>query len=382
MTTRNAPRDRLLAIVDPRLAAAAYAIVLIVALLAPFDGYTPNDAVWAVDGGLAFQGKGIARSAVPPVKLYESLVHAGGLSVEVWAESAAIEQVGPARLVSYSLTTSVRNFTLGQRWGDLVVRLRTTETDVNGLRGSLVVEGVFDTPGARHIVLTYDGTEERVYVDGELRKHSRRLRGSFHNWDPEHLLVFGNEASALRPWRGRLGLVALYDRALAPHEVAANHRALSTPDAPRATEGLLALYRFTPRQGRVADESGLSPALDVEIPAFVQPFRPLFHTDREYLQGRLVEAEAREIVLNLLIFVPLGFLVGLAALSSGVGVSVAAAVTLATGLLLSLGVESLQYFLVSRYSELGDVMLNGLGTLVGLLLAFVAQPARALATRS
>lgn len=66
------------------------------------------------------------------------------------------------------------------------------------------------------------------------------------------------------------------------------------------------------------------------------------------------------------------------ALAWGARAATVAMVTLGRGVLLSLGAESVQYFLVSRYSELGDVLLNGIGTLLGLLLALaVARHDRA-----
>lgn len=353
------------------LAALAYAVVLLTALLIPFDTYEMNDAAWSIDGGLEFHGSGIARSAAPPTRLHRRLVASGALTIEIVAETAGVAQGGPARIVAYSERISQRNFLLAQHGADLRVRLRTPRSGTNVARPILGVEAVFDRPGPRHIVVTYDGIDQHVYVDGALRKSNRGARGSFANWDPDHLLVFGNEATGGRPWRGRLALVAIYDRALRAEEVETNHASATGADTARVQDGLIALYRFSPRPGYVPDESGLSPPLDLEIPRVVQPWRPYLDADREYLQGEFVAAEAREIALNLAIFFPLGLLVARAALAARAGLAAAAALTIAVGVLLSLGAETAQYFLVSRYSELGDVLLNGIGTLLGLLLALV-----------
>lgn len=354
------------------LGVAAYVAFLLAGLLVPFDPYRVNDAA-VVNADLEFRGAGIARSATPPRRLHEQLVASGALSVEVVAESASVDQRGPARLVSYSLNTSVRNFTLGQQDADLHVRIRTPQSGVNGVEPYLAVEGVFDGATRRHIVVTYDGTEERVYVDGALRTSSRALRGSFENWSPDHVLVLGNEATGLRPWRGRLGLVAVYDRALSPDEVSARHASLTASGGARSLDGLVVLYRFAPHRNVVADESGLPPPLDLQFPTLVAPPRVYLDTDREYLQGRFVEAEAFEIFVNLVIFVPLGFLVARAARAWPVRTGTVVGLTLAVGALLSLTVETVQYFLISRYSELGDVILNTIGTALGLPLALVAR---------
>ena len=356
-------------------AAAAYAVVLLLGLLAPFDTYRPNDATWLHEGGLEFRETGMARSATPPARLHRRLVATGALTVEVVVDPARAVQWGPARLVSYSEDTSRRNFTLGQEGAALQVRLRTTQSDANG-HPSLTVEDVFGRPGPRHIVVTYDGTDEHVYVDGMLRRSSRARRGSFESWDPEHVLVFGNEASGTRPWRGRLALVAIYDRALGRDEVAANHASRPLADGVRVADGLVALYRFGQRDGPVRDESGLSPPLDLALPRSIGPPDRFLDTDREYLRGRLVPGEAWEIAVNLAIFVPLGFLVARAALASTAGPLTVAALTLSLGVLLSLGAETVQYFVASRYSELGDVLLNGISTLLGLLLALAVRGRR------
>jgi len=355
-------------------AAAAYAVVLLLGLLAPFDTYRLNDATWSDEGGLEFHETGIALSATPPARLHRQLVASGALTVEVVVDPARVAQRGPARLVSYSEDTSRRNFTLGQEGAALQMRLRTTQSDANG-QPSLTVEGVFNPPGPHHLVVTYDGTDMRVYVDGTLRQSSRALRGSFDNWDPEHVLVFGNEASGARPWRGRLALVAIYDRALGRDEVATNHASRTAADGVRVVDGPVALYRFSQGDGHVRDESGLSPPLDLALPRSIRPARRFLDADREYLRGRLVPAEAWEIAINLAIFVPLGFLVARAALASTIGLPAVAALTLSLGVVLSLGAETMQYFVAARYSELGDVLLNGLSTLVGLLLA-LAVPSR------
>ena len=351
---------------------AAYAVFLLAGLLAPFDAYHVNDAT-VVNGDLEFRGSGIARSVTPPSRLHERLVASGALTLEVVAESASVAQGGPARLVSYSRNTSARNFTLGQQDADLHVRIRTPESGVNGFHPYLTVEGVFGRGGRQHIVVTYDGTEKRVYVDGTLRASSRALRGSFANWDPDHVLVLGNEATGLRPWRGRLGLVAVYDRALSPDEVSARHASLAASGGARSLDGLVVLYRFAPHRNVVADESGLPPPLDLEFPTLAAPPRVYLDTDREYLHRRFVEAETFEIAVNLVIFVPLGFLVAGAARAWPLQTATVVALTLALGALLSLAAETVQYFLISRYSELGDVILNTIGTALGLLLALVAR---------
>jgi hypothetical protein len=79
---------------------------------------------------------------------------------------SAVDQIGPARIVSNSADPYSRNFTLGQSGSDLVFRLRTPITGLNGLEPQLRAPGVFGTPGRRHLVVTYDGALLTLFVDG------------------------------------------------------------------------------------------------------------------------------------------------------------------------------------------------------------------------
>jgi hypothetical protein len=67
-------------------------------------------------------------------------------------------QAGPARIVSNSASALARNFTLGQNGSDLVIRLRTPLTGLNGHPLETIVPHVFTTEEPRDILVTYDGT--------------------------------------------------------------------------------------------------------------------------------------------------------------------------------------------------------------------------------
>jgi hypothetical protein len=343
----------------------AYVAVLFLGLLAPFKGYTRNDARWAPDGqGLEFVSAGVARSVTPPAKLHERLVATSRFSIELQARPADTRQEGPARIVSYSGSTASRNFTIGQRGDDLVVRLRTTGTKPDGSVPEVVVEGVFAVPGFRHVVVTYDGVDERVYVDGEPRTATSASRGTLVPWDPDEWLLVGNEHTATRPWRGTIRMLAIYDRVLAPHEVRRDHEGLGRDDPAPGAPGLVALYRFRPREGRVADESGVPPPVDLEIPAVVEPrSRPLV----------VKVPTLDDAVINLLIFVPLGLLASGALRRAGHPPLRTVAVTLALAAVVSLTAELLQHWIIPRSSELSDVVLNTTGAGLGAWLAARAR---------
>lgn len=76
-----------------------------------------------------------------------------------------VTQKGPARIVSNSGGPSERNFMLGQRDSDLVLRLRTPFTGANGNNVAFVVPDVLSANTPHRVVVTYDRSALRIYVD-------------------------------------------------------------------------------------------------------------------------------------------------------------------------------------------------------------------------
>ncbi len=184
------------------------------------------DAIDWVDGGLSLVSPTTVSNREAPKDLIDAITASGELSVEVWFETADLEQDGPARIVTISSNTELRNLTIGQGVhggsGNFIdVRLRTTETDLNGTPSLAGPDGMLGTD-LSHVVLVrrVDGTTA-LYVDGELQVTSS-MGGDLSNWDEGYRLVLGNEATEDRPWIGVLHMVAIYDRALVDTEIVEN----------------------------------------------------------------------------------------------------------------------------------------------------------------
>jgi hypothetical protein len=113
-------------------------------------------------------------------------------------------QDGPARIVSNSFSTLLRNFTLGQQGADLVFRLRTPLTGDNGSFLETVVPGVFSTHRERDILVTYDGAN----VLGGLAGTDRIFRTQFGPAVPMAVLM-----SSVLPEEIRLEELPIYNMA-------------------------------------------------------------------------------------------------------------------------------------------------------------------------
>ena len=370
-------RDLIVVFSDRRLCGGnlliAYSFVVVVLNLWPFDFHW-NHLRWReVSSGIQFEKAGQAASAYPSKWLYERLVGGSGLSLEVCLKAQNDRQTGPARIVSYSSNTSVRNFTLGQDEKKLVMRLRTVQTDLNGTEPHLEVDKVVDPSKQQQIVVTYDFVEQCVYIDGILELCSEVPGGNFENWDSSHFFVLGNEATGDRPWVGEIFLVAVYNRALGESEVRGKYETGLGSKAQLGTEsaahskGLVAQYLFDEKGGRkINDTSGAKPRLDLYIPRMITNYdksyleKPDFSLPIDYI-------EIFEALLHVIVFIPAGFLLYQRIWQRlGVGCR-AMGLSFIALTLFAFGIESLQHLSLSRHSSCLDLACHMLGIAVGIV---------------
>ena len=345
-----------------------YMLMLFVALLWPFDfafQRETNNVHWVgMSNGIEFRQKGQVLSLSSTKNLFDRLLIGTGFSLEMWIASENEVQSGPARIVSYSLNSSLRNFTLGQSGENLIMRLRTTKTDLNGVKPHLKVANVFGSPDLQHIVVTYDFLEQRVYINGAMQALEKIPGGRFTNWDPSYYLVLGNEATGDRPWLGKIFFLAMYSRPLAEKEIHQNYLAgwlsesRSGEQMCRASEGLVARYLFEERHGdRIGDSSETKTPLDLYIPTAIQTQK------KPYLD---FSYSFDDIILNIIIFIPIGFLFHAALRRSCESSLKTAAFVFIIGTLFTFSIESLQHFSLTRHSSIVDTINNMIGTAVGI----------------
>ena len=124
-----------------------------------------GDTEWR-DGALLLKGRqSILRSSGKSEKLYRSLRKTNEVTLEAWIESPDPGNAGPARIMTFSKNSSVRNFTLGQDGNSYDFRLRTTKTSGNGIP-SISSGGNTVSSGISHIVYSRDRAgSAKVYIN-------------------------------------------------------------------------------------------------------------------------------------------------------------------------------------------------------------------------
>ena len=176
----------------------------------------PAAAEWST-GSLRITGPAAITTASPPARLLDRIQRTGAFTIEAWITPDSIDQSGPARIVSLSGSSSLRNLTLGQDGNKFDVRLRTTETSTNGIPSQPAKEGSVSRE-LTHVVYTRSRSgRATIFVNGEVSS-TQSTSGRLGNWDrfPLHL---GDEQGGGRVWKGSYHLVAIYGKALTPEQI-------------------------------------------------------------------------------------------------------------------------------------------------------------------
>lgn len=286
-----------------------------------------NGAV-SEDGGLRLPSEGVGYTASPPGWL-EAVVRSSTVEVEVEARPYRPRQAGSARIFTISRSTSLRNLTLGQEGPDLVIRLRATGRSPNG-DPAYTVPGVLGDGKSHDIRVAIAGGRFQADVDGQEVLRDTLPENSLSGWDPGFRLLLGNEVGGQRPWLGEI-------------------------------------RRATVRVGGKAFEYAEKGALT--IPGHYWAMGPAprpAEPDPGARAGRAAGTPEGEglpdWVVNFLGFLPLGGLLVL----MWRRFTVAGAVFLC--LLVSLLLETGQFFVAGRDPHLCDLLMNTLGGLAGALL--------------
>lgn len=182
---------------------------------------------WLAGGGVQFSSSATVGTNVGATKIGAACRASSTLTVEAWVTPARLETevLGPARIVSYSNGSSLRNFTLGQIDAQFAVRLRTSTTDENGLFNEEdVIGGGAATTSLTHLVLTYSNPNAQLFVNGALAT-TTAVGGNLAGWADGYRLFVGNESTGAREWLGNVYLVAVYCRALSAAEIGQNFAA-------------------------------------------------------------------------------------------------------------------------------------------------------------
>lgn len=201
----------------------------------PMNLQLSGAVTWSKTGnGVIMSGGKIATSGAAS-KVINALRASNASSFEAWVQPANVSQRGPTRFIAIAASPTQRNYLLGQQTDEVHVRLRHTGKDVD--KPYLITTHSPLSTKLVHVVHTYDGNTERLYLDGVLQSRQVTSRGAYSNWYTSHKLAIGNEVSGDRPFAGHIKMVAIYNRALDSAEIQQNYTAGASSTGSQASGG-------------------------------------------------------------------------------------------------------------------------------------------------
>lgn len=174
--------------------------------LQPFKWNPPrresNGAAVLASGSVQFSSTGMARSSDPPAWL-SAAAQLDDLTVHLRVHSSSSSQIGPARIFTISQDQYRRNLTVAQEQSNLIVRLRTQDTSLDG-EPHYTVSEVFSEPAWRLIDISIKDNSLEISVDGNVVVTDNLPSNPLKNWDSGYRLALGNELTWDRPWIGQI----------------------------------------------------------------------------------------------------------------------------------------------------------------------------------
>jgi len=301
-------------------------------------------------------------------------IDTGALTLELWLESEAPERTGNYEIVSLIDAPRVHRLLVGQFDDGLILRGRLDNPSGDPKRDRYV--DAWPHADLRHLAVTIGNDGARLFANGRPTGLALNATRAEPGIPFGGRLLLGTSDDNWSAWQGRIFALAIHERILDPQELARHaefrfDRPVERPGGATASEfdaiygpskntGLAALYLFE-------EGSGVRTASRIEgAPALLFPERLTRPTRTTLLTGLSHQRWiASDISLNVLGFVPLGFLIASQRKRHGLPLA------LLGGVALSLAIEVAQLLIPGRDSSLVDLIGNGGGVLIGGLLATV-----------
>ena len=158
--------------------------------------------------------RGAGQTLIPDTEelFSEACKASGEFTLLIRFATKGHEQRGPARIISLSEGSQSRNLTLGQQGEGLILRIRTTATNLNGTNPEVDL-GDLEEEEMTTVVLTFsEANGLKGYRDGEKLEFGS-VRGTLENWEPMGLIL-GNVFEDRRSWRGVVHSFELHSKAM------------------------------------------------------------------------------------------------------------------------------------------------------------------------
>ncbi len=311
--------------------------------------FVRSNVVIDVNGSLDIISNSLLLSEEGPAAFNGSAFQEGEFSVEFAITPKRKDLKGPARIAAYSFDTQSQNWLIGQDGRALVIRLQGREVKF---------EKVLIRGNSEHFVVVFKQDGVRLFGSGKLLDHRPWQRQSYP-WVANSRFSIGNEVTGDRPWLGKIHLFRLYDIQLSDLEANRLHKNYLTG----RTEPTSFADLVVGNEGNIYLEQRDGSVIPITVFDWPGIFK-LKHTSISSYYNKTFNL--KDVALNYLATVPLGFFLAALLLSRGIGLTLL--ISVSAQLVLSAFAESVQFFSLVRVASIMDIVLNVAGVVTGVLI--------------
>jgi len=345
------------------------AIVLVVLFfgLRPGNFFWKNNVTWLTkQPGVRFGKNAMAFSQPLAGAFTENHLATDSFSLEIALKPASNETE------NFNFVLAVhdgkdRNQLLLAQWKSSIILMNGDDYDNKRKTKRLTLKSIAASPKRLFLTITTDSRSARIYVNGRLAG----ARKNFHPTIPRNSprLLLANSVYGQHSWQGEIYGLAFYGYPLSPTDAEDHYRLWSETGRysfARKAQSSLVYYCNEATGSRIRDHAGGEHHL--HIPDRLKKLKgQLFKQgwDHWNFNTKVI----RDLFLNFIGFIPLGLtLAATFARIGGVFSTHSVRFAIASGFALSLGIEIVQAWMPLRTSDIRDLALNTLGTLVGVMI--------------
>jgi NAD+ synthase len=313
----------------------------------PYNITFHNSVTASAGGGLHFESPSIAYLRQPPPKLYE--LKNFSIFAEVKPDSLSAGKDGI--IFGYSHDNILQNFLVRQVGSEIGFYL-AGKNEVYDLWLN-----VFEKDQSVLIAITYDGEKITIFKNESIQNVITAKNIDFSSWNSSFPFVLANTGYGNMSWSGTLYSLDIFDRVV----TISKDRQLES--IRNLTPPILSLSFHHTETGSPG-KNGNNSLEALVIPAmFIPPAKGFISSAAALLD--IGKWDFSDIFLNILFFVPLGLLLKPLLEMYTKRYSLSFWLTVITGFLLSLMIESLQILIPNRDTSVLDVLSNTAGTIAG-----------------
>ena len=327
-----------------------------------------NHVTWIKkQSGIRFNGHGIAYTN--PIKKLSQKNDFGenGFSIEVVLKPASYHKGGFNFILAIHNEKDSDQLLVGQ-WHSSIIVMNGDDYNHRRRTKRIALKLAAVPPTTQFVTITTGKDGTRIYLDGQLKHTKRDLTLKIPDGGTSRVLL-GNSVYGKHSWEGEVYGLAFYRDILSRKDVKMRFDNWFKDQKFLFARKLkpVVLYLFDEKEGsRVLDHG--SGNYDLEIPSKMQILdKKVFYSTRDRLNfdSRFI----RDVIINLIGFIPLGFLLNATFVKiGGFFERHGMLTTVVFCFTVSLSIEILQAWIPSRSSDSLDLILNTLGALLGVMI--------------